>query len=142
MADAVTSQTIQDGPKLAIMRFTNLSDGTGEGTAVKKVDVSALAPLQGKGGEAVCDEVRIRKIQFTTSGMPVRLLWDADTDAFIMNLPAGVSDTFDCEEIGGLKNTKATGWTGDINFLVTAALADAGDSYDVTLWLEKKYAGS
>ena len=35
MADAVTSQTIQDGEKTAIMKFTNVSDGTGE-SAVKK----------------------------------------------------------------------------------------------------------
>ena len=41
MADAVTSQTIQDGERTAVLRFTNVSDGTGE-SAVKKVDVSAL----------------------------------------------------------------------------------------------------
>ena len=41
MADTVTSQTIQDGERLAILKFTNESDGTGE-SSVKKVDVSAL----------------------------------------------------------------------------------------------------
>ena len=41
MADAVTSQTLIDGPKHAVMKFTNVSDGSGE-SAVKKVDVSAL----------------------------------------------------------------------------------------------------
>ena len=41
MADVVTSQTIQDGQKTAILKFTNVSDGSGE-AAVKKVDVSAL----------------------------------------------------------------------------------------------------
>ena len=41
MADAVTSQTIQDGERKAVLKFTNASDGTGE-SAVKKVDVSAL----------------------------------------------------------------------------------------------------
>ena len=41
MADAVTSSTIQDGERTAVMRFTNVSDGTGE-SAVAKVDVSAL----------------------------------------------------------------------------------------------------
>ena len=35
MADAVTSQTIIDGPKTAVLKFTNISDGTGE-DAVKK----------------------------------------------------------------------------------------------------------
>ena len=30
MADAVTSQTFIDGPKTVVMKFTNISDGTGE----------------------------------------------------------------------------------------------------------------
>ena len=42
MADAVTTQTLVDGPKFAVLKLTNISDGTGE-SAVKKVDVSALA---------------------------------------------------------------------------------------------------
>ena len=42
MADTVTSQTIQDGGKTAVLKFTNESDGSGE-SSVKKVDVSALA---------------------------------------------------------------------------------------------------
>ena len=41
MADAVTSQTLEDGPTHVAMKFTNVSDGTGE-SAVTKVDVSAL----------------------------------------------------------------------------------------------------
>ncbi len=41
MADTVASQTILDGPTHAVMKFTNISDGTGE-SAVTKVDVSAL----------------------------------------------------------------------------------------------------
>ena len=41
MADAVTSQTIFDGDKKVIQKFTNISDGTGE-SEVKKVDVSAM----------------------------------------------------------------------------------------------------
>ena len=45
MADAVTSQTLIDGPTHVVMKFTNVSDGTGE-SAVTKVDVSALASSQ------------------------------------------------------------------------------------------------
>ena len=48
MADAVTSQTLQDGDKSVVMKFTNISDGTGE-AAVKKVDVSALQAQSGSG---------------------------------------------------------------------------------------------
>ena len=42
MADTVATQTIIDGSKTAVLKFTNISDGTGE-SAVTKVDVSALS---------------------------------------------------------------------------------------------------
>ena len=41
MADAVTSQTLSDGDRIAVMKFTNLSDGNGE-SSVEKVDVASL----------------------------------------------------------------------------------------------------
>ena len=43
MADAVASQTLFDNERVAIMKFTDISDGTGE-NKVLKVDVSALNP--------------------------------------------------------------------------------------------------
>ena len=55
MADAVTSQTILDGERLFIGKFTNLSDGTGE-TAVVKIDVSTLN--RNAAGQA-CNGVKI-----------------------------------------------------------------------------------
>ena len=42
MADAVTSETLLDGPSDLVMRFRNVSDGSGE-SAVAKVDASALS---------------------------------------------------------------------------------------------------
>ena len=41
MADAVSSQTILDGERLFIGKFTNISDGTGE-TAVIKITASEI----------------------------------------------------------------------------------------------------
>lgn len=35
MADVVTTQTIQDGQRKAVMKFTNVSDGTGESAVAK-----------------------------------------------------------------------------------------------------------
>jgi len=35
MADAVTSQTLADGDRIAVMKFTNLSDGTGMRVALE-----------------------------------------------------------------------------------------------------------
>ena len=47
MADAVTSQTIVDGEKTVVQKFTNISDGTGESRIVK-VDVSLCRSQLGK----------------------------------------------------------------------------------------------
>ena len=56
MADAVTSQTLMDGERVAIMKFTNISDGTGE-TAVTKVNVANLAR---NGAGLACTGVIVR----------------------------------------------------------------------------------
>ena len=77
MADAVTSQTLIDGPTQAVMKFTNISDGSGE-SAVKKVDVSALAT--NTNGDA-CTEVTIERIWWQCIGMKVQILFDASSDA-------------------------------------------------------------
>ena len=50
MADAVTSQTLVDGHQTAVLKFTNISDGSGE-SAVKKVDVSASKMKCGESPE-------------------------------------------------------------------------------------------
>ena len=84
MADAVTSQTIQDGEKVAVLKFTNVSDGTGE-SAVKKVDVSALTT--NTAGES-CTSVSIARIYWACVGMRVNIEFDATTNVLAMPLPA------------------------------------------------------
>ena len=71
MADAVTSTTIQDGNRIAVIQLTNTSDGTGE-SAVTKVDVSALATRKSDG--ATCTGCKLAKLSYTTFGMSVKLL--------------------------------------------------------------------
>jgi hypothetical protein len=134
MADAVTSQTIQDGARHVVMSFTNVSDGTGE-SAVKKVDVSALTsdPMTGSS----CSGVSIDSVWFSTLGMSVKLLWDADTDVLALHLPADYSDTLDMSEFTGLKNNAGTGVTGDIMF--TTVGHSSGDAYTVILKMVKNY---
>ena len=58
MVDAVATQTILDGEKMVVQKFTNVSDGSGE-DAVVKVDVSAL--IANARGQA-CTGVVIEKI--------------------------------------------------------------------------------
>ena len=126
MGDAVTSTTIIDGPRNVVMAFTNVSDGTGE-SAVAKVDVSALVPIP--------TTVNITRIYAVTAGMSVRLLWDATTDVTIIDLPEDECVDLDFKSFGGLRNTKATGYTGDILF--TTIGHTAADTYFILLEMDK-----
>lgn len=133
MADAVTSQTIIDGPKTAVMKFTNISDGTGE-SAVTKVDVSALnASADGD----TCTGVVIERIWWQCIGMKVQILWDATSDQFCIELGENQSGNHDYTIFGGLTNNAGSGKTGDVQF--TTVGATANDTYTIILYLRKEY---
>ena len=116
MADAVTSQTIEDTPHKLVMKFTNTSDCTGE-SAVKKVDVSAFTAGSRIDSTTVstCTDVRIDRIYYNNSGMSVKLLWDASSDVEAIHLK-DTQGEFDFSSFGGLKNNSGSGKTGDIMF--------------------------
>jgi hypothetical protein len=134
MADAVASQTILDGERLFIGKYTNISDGTGE-TAVVKINAASLTP--NSFGHA-CNGVKINKIWATTHGMEVRILWDATTDVFAWLIPQNTNYLmlFDC--FGGLPNNGGAGVNG--NVLFTTADVTAGDMYTIVLECIKTYA--
>lgn len=134
MADVVTSQKIVDGERNVIMKFTNISDGTGE-SAVLKVDVSALAP---DSFGAVCTSVIINKIYVSTHGMEVRMFWDASTDVPFFLSPPGAMQTVDFSSFTGITNNGGSGVTGDIMF--STADASSGDTYWCVLEMIKGYA--
>ena len=134
MADAVTSQTLFDGDKHVVMKFTNISDGTGE-SAVKKVDVSALnSDIYGN----TCSSVAIEKIWWQCIGMKVRLFFDASSDKFIIELGENQSGYHDYSEFGGISNNAAaSGKTGDIDF--TTIGHSSADTYTIILKMRKTY---
>jgi hypothetical protein len=134
MADAVTTTTVIDGARTAVIYCTNTSDSTGE-AAVTKVDVSALSSRQ--DGTA-CTGVRLEKVSFSTVGMSVKLLWDASTDVIAVELPADYSDTLDYSDVSGLPNVAAaSGKTGDIQ--LTTVGHSSGDTYSIVLYCLKEY---
>ena len=133
MADAVTSQTIIDGQKTAVMKFTNVSDGSGE-DAVTKVDVSALAALP---DGTVCTGATIERIWWQCIGMKVQILFNASTDAFCIELGENQSGHHDYRSFGGLPNNAGSGKTGDIQF--TTVGHDSADTYTVILAMRKNY---
>ena len=133
MADAVTSQTLFDGDKHVVMKFTNISDGTGE-SAVKKVDVSALeSDIYGN----TCSSVAIEKIWWQCIGMKVRMLFDATSDKFIIELGENQSGYHDYSEFGGIKNNAGSGKTGDVDF--TTVGHSSADTYTIILKMRKTY---
>ena len=133
MADTVASQIIDDGPKYSVMKFTNVSDGTGE-SAVAKIDVSALE--NSADGDA-CTGVVIERIWWQCIGMKVQILWNATTNLFCIELGENQSGSHDYTVFGGLTNNAGDGKNGDVLF--TTIGATSADTYTVIMYLRKKF---
>jgi hypothetical protein len=133
MADAVTSQTLLDGERVAIMKFTNISDGTGE-NAVTKVNVSTLAK---SGSGQACTGVAVTKITSVCHGMEVRMLWDATTDVPFFLSTVNTNYCNDFSDFGGITNNAGTGKNGNIVF--STSDMSSGDTYTVVLEMVKTY---
>ena len=135
MANTVASQTLLDGERMAIMKFTFQCDGSGNESKVLKVDVSALNPsASGKS----CNGVAIQKIHASTHALEVEIYWDATTDILCWSVPQNNQYTIDFSSFGGLTNNAGAGKTGDVLFSTLDALA--GDFYAITLEMVKTYA--
>ena len=138
MADAVTSQTLADGDKIAVVKLTNISDGTGE-SSVKKVDVSALAK---NSAGASCAHATINQIWYDIGGMRVALEWNATSNVVAAVLggsaaAGNVNGHMDFRSFGGLKNTEASGANGDID--LTTHGHTNHDHYTIVMQLRKSY---
>jgi len=134
MADAVTSQTIIDGERNCVMKFTNVSDGTGE-SAVAKVDVSALAS---NAAGVACSEVRVLRISHAIVGMSVQLFLNATSNVLLVELAESSNGHMDFKDFGGLPNNAGSGKNGDILF--TTKGHSSGDTYSITLEMTKVYS--
>ena len=134
MADAVTSQTIIDGERNCVMKFTNVSDGTGE-SAVAKVDVSALAS---NAAGVACSEVRVMRISHAIVGMSVQLFLDATSNVLLVELAESSNGHMDFTDFGGIPNNAGSGKDGDVLF--TTKGHSSGDTYSIVLEMVKVYS--
>ena len=130
MANTVTGPTTQyDYDKKLIVYCSVLSDGSASSTTL--VDVSALNQSANK---ETCLHVALNKIWYTVGGgtdAPASLDWEATTDVTFLTL--SYDNMFDFSTIGGLVNTEASGYTGDVLFVIPST-SDAGNEY--TVWCE------
>jgi|TARA_R110002020_G_scaffold75505_1_gene192071 hypothetical protein len=134
MADAVTSQTIEDGERNCIMKFTNVSDGTGE-SAVAKVDVSALAA---NAAGISCSEVRVMRVSHAIVGMSVQMFLNATSNVLLMELAESSNGHMDFHDFGGIPNNAGSGKNGDVLF--TTVGHTSGDTYSIILEMVKVYS--
>ena len=132
MADTVLNTTVFDGSKKLITHYNVVSDSSGSTTKI--VDVSEL---NSSPANKTCKTVRLNKISFNVSVTApvdaIRMQWDADTDVVFQTL-AGEME-YDYSSFGGLKNTEATGFTGDVN-VVLPACSDGDTGAIVCEWIK------
>ena len=132
MADTVLNTTVFDGSKKLITHYNVVSDNSGSTTKI--VDVSELNSNNGKS----CVKVRLNKVSFNVSVTAqvdaLRMNWDnsgTNVDFLTMN---GEME-YDYSSFGGLPNTEATNFTGDVN--ITLPACTSGDSATVVCeWIK------
>lgn len=130
MADTVDSKVVFSGTRKRTMKFTNISDGTGE-SGVVKVDISTLVGPNGRAPTAV----KVLEILWSIQGFTsVRLHWNHTTDDEIAVLTG--TGYMDFSGVGGLMDPRTAGDDGDILF--TTANLTSGNTYDITLVLQLK----
>jgi hypothetical protein len=115
---AVTVTTRQHGPRNLVVELDIAADNT---DAVI-VDVSALG---------ITETLKLVEAQWAIEGDDALLEWDQDTDAALLEMPAGSGVMFFTE---GRKNPGGTGTTGDV-LLTNSASVTAGT---VVLKFKKK----
>ena len=116
MADTVLNTTVFDGAKKLITHYNVVSDNSGGTTKI--VDVSALASNNGK----TCKTVRLNKVSFNvsvTAPAALRMDWD-NSGTNVVFLTMNGEMEYDYSSFGGLKNTEATNFTGDVNITLPA----------------------
>ena len=132
MADTVLNTTVFDGAKKLITHYNVVSDNSGGTTKI--VDVSGLATNNGKA----CTKVRLNKVSFNVSvTAPVdalRMDWDNSGTNIVFQTLNGEME-YDYSSFGGLKNTEASGYSGDVNIVLPACTA--GDNATVVCeWIK------
>lgn len=143
MADAVTTQVLENGNRNYVAKFTNFSDGTGE-AAVVKLDPTATGDM----GVSIAGNtlypgthLKIWKVEYNVNLMTLLVQWAATTPADLWYLNGFGKHDFMRQ--GGLfvpqsAGAPITGATGKVTF--TTKGAAPGSSYTVTIWAKKDFS--
>lgn len=127
MADAVTNVVMFNGFKNVVIRFSDLSDGTGL-TNYVLVDPTSSGTLGVKrGGQTFYPGVhlKIMRIDYDVQDMKVRMQWDAGTPQDV-EIFGNAPEDFDYTALGGLIVPPGlAGATGKILLSTVSAVPNA-----------------
>ena len=127
MASVMTVTEVLDGPKLYVVQVNIDGDTSSEIAAGTVIDVSTLSKAP--------TDVSLMSVIGNVGAFEIKLLWDATTDVIAATFSLGEVDrTY--EETGGLVNTKASGWTGDV--LLTTEGLTAGENASLRMTFRKR----
>ena len=124
-----------DGNRKAVFSFNaTIASTTAESYTVNASDLDANIT-----SGAACASVDINKVWWSVNNTsvlkPLKLFWDATTDE--LALTCNYSDSHDYSSIGGLRNTQASGYTGDV--LITFESVTNDDTATCVIELLKRY---
>lgn len=136
MADLVTSQILENGPRFIVAKFTSVSDSTGE-VGVTKINATSTGPYGVVfQGNTIYPGIHLSvvSIWFSIAAMVLRVQWHATTNVDMLTLTQ--AENWEFMDIrggfGGLTPpTGVSGITGSIDF--TTAGATANSAYTVIL---------
>lgn len=139
MADSVTSQLLENGPRFAVYKFTNVSDGTGE-AGVVKVNATSTGPLgvlvQGRTFYPGT-HLKLVEIKYSVFSMGLRVQWEGtpDTDMLVLQATDHWELLNQRQGFGGLYAPTSISPTGSIKF--TTIGAGIGSGYTILMTLTK-----
>ena len=129
MANIVTKQTLNDGPRNAVIHaYLESDNSSGDEAGTVLVDVSSLSGSP--------SSVKVKSVHASLTGFSAKLLWDATTNVEFLQLTEGETD-YDWTSVGGLQNNAGAGVTGDI-LISTTDFAQSGDQGSITIHVQKK----
>lgn len=136
MADLVTVQTLLNGPRHLVMRFTSVSDGTGE-SGVIKVNATTANGVVVQGQTIYPGtNLKVTRCRYNVYSMGLRIQWVASSNEDMLVLNG--YDDLDFRDIGAIQNPGSTvlsGATGSIAFTTIGANLNA--TYSVILEMTK-----
>lgn len=134
MANSVTIQLLEDGPRNVVVKFEGVLD-TSDLASTVVIAPATLSPIDSFGNPPA--QLRIDSVQYTVEDLlSVNLFWDATTPVRIEEFVGrGVQKPF---YFGGLTNNAGAGKTGKITATTQGWVAGAVLSFTLIIKMVKQ----